>query len=174
MSIQRWFNVTTLNERWIDVVSTMYACWLNRSNRFLFKNGLLLNKSIFFPKEQIIFYEGWHLFRRVVKQSNRVASPTSVSITKRLWQQETHPRSEHNGLISLSLFVSSKLMYTVMSSVEQNCLSIPPKLAQWSKMIRKHNPQHGEKQDDVLCRLIYYKFILPQKHKIKHAVFSVS
>ena len=26
-SIQRWFNVLTLNQRWIDVVSTLCACW---------------------------------------------------------------------------------------------------------------------------------------------------
>ena len=26
-SIQRWFNVMTLNQRWIDVVSTLYVCW---------------------------------------------------------------------------------------------------------------------------------------------------
>ena len=25
--IQRWFNVKTSNQRWIDVVSTLYACW---------------------------------------------------------------------------------------------------------------------------------------------------
>ena len=27
-SIQLWFNVKTLNQRWIDVVSTVCACWL--------------------------------------------------------------------------------------------------------------------------------------------------
>ena len=26
-SIQRWFNVLTLNQRWIDVVSTLCPCW---------------------------------------------------------------------------------------------------------------------------------------------------
>ena len=26
-SIKRWFNVLTLNQRWIDVVSTLCACW---------------------------------------------------------------------------------------------------------------------------------------------------
>ena len=26
-SIQRWFNVKTLNQRWIDVVSTLCICW---------------------------------------------------------------------------------------------------------------------------------------------------
>ena len=26
-SIQRWFNVLTLNQRWVNVVSTLCACW---------------------------------------------------------------------------------------------------------------------------------------------------
>ena len=34
-SIQRWFNILTLNQRWIDVVSTLCACWDDVTQRRL-------------------------------------------------------------------------------------------------------------------------------------------
>ena len=37
-SIQRWFNVKTLNQRWMDVVSTSCACWVITINKPHWKN----------------------------------------------------------------------------------------------------------------------------------------
>ena len=60
---QRWFNVKTFNQRWIDVVSTLCACWVVSYAAFVFSLLVPPHLSfVWYLRRAMIMAFPWYLY----------------------------------------------------------------------------------------------------------------